>query len=456
MNPVAGTLAPVRRLAPAAGLGAGLDALRAALAVLPPAPGVLRRLEMPLAARVDALDLPAGLPDDCPGPRWLLGRDWAGAGALVEREVGTPAAIAAPAPPLRLAVSCAFDPGREPSPGWRPFGRCRTWLPLLELDTADGLLTLNWQDDGDLTRDAAVAILSSWREPMAAAGPPAVAWQDQEEARDTWQATVAAALARIADTEALPLARKIVTARRLAGRLAAPVQPADLLRTERPGDGGWPWWLARGDRHWLGETPELLGVRDRARLATEALAGTRPRDPDASRDAALAKQLLASDKDRREQAAVADWLHRRLSTLAGRTPTIGDLEVHTLPSLQHLRRTLAVTTDAPLADAAWLDALHPTPALCGVPRREVQAWLRAAEPFDRGLYGGFLARVAADRSEAHVAIRGLRLHGREVMLYAGAGLVRGSDPTREWDETRAKIAAVCRRCGLEPPAEEAA
>jgi menaquinone-specific isochorismate synthase len=451
----AGMLTPVRRLDPVAGIGAGLAALRTALAALPAAPGVLRRLEAPVTGRIAALDLPAGLPDDHPGPRWLLGRDWSGAGALVEREVGDPAAIAAPPPPLRLAVSCAFDPVREPSPGWRPFGRCRTWLPLLELDGADGLLALNWLDDGDLDRDTAAALLSCWREPAAAAAPPSVAWQDQGEARATWHATVAAALARIADTEALPLARKIVAARRLAGRLAAPARPADLLRAARPGDGGWPWWLARGDHHWLGETPELLGVRDGTCLATEALAGTRPRDPDPSRDAALADQLLASDKDRREQAAVADWLHRQLSTLAGRTPTIGDLEVHALPSLQHLRRTLAVTTDAPLTDAAWLDALHPTPALCGVPRREVRAWLRAAEPFDRGLYGGFLARVAADRSEAHVAIRGLRLRGREAMLYAGAGLVRGSDPTREWDETRAKIAAVCRRCGLDPPAEEA-
>jgi len=460
----------VRRLDEAADLAAGVRSLSAALAALPVAPGRLRRLEVPLAAPVAALDLPAGFARGSLDPLALLGPRWSGAGASLERELGSLDRLADPdrwlaalgwpadGPELRFALSARFDPGRPPAPEWEAFGSCRVWLPAIECDGDAACLALNWIDHAGKPgeRERLRAALDGWR-PHVATGarePLAIAWNVDAGARRRWLDLVAAALARIGDQAAAPPLVKIVLARRLDGALASAVHPADLLGGTALGTVGWPWWIARSGRSWLGESPEVLGVRADGRLRTVALAGTRGRAADPARDAALGRELLACDKDGREQAAVADWLRRQLARLSGREPVVGALELVRLPSLQHLGRSLETAVDPALPDRCWLDALHPTPALCGAPRAELRRWLRNVESFDRGLYGGVVGRIQRSRAEAHVAIRGVLVSGTDVAAYAGAGLVRGSDPVQEWAETGTKLAAICRRLGLATPGGE--
>jgi len=444
----------VRRLESVPDLAVGLARLDATLESLPTEGDELVRVEQPLAGTVDALDLPAGLPGSNLDPLMLLGPSWSGAGVTIQHDTPTPEALVAPPAGLRFALSCRFDPERDIDSEWQAFGRCRTWLPTLELDSERRLLALNWRPG--LDRLALHQALTSWR-PRATPSTVSVAvdWEIEPGTRSAWHQTVDAALDRITGTDTLPLLRKIVLARPQHGGLSAPVAAADLLRAAPLGTVGWPWWLQHGRQSWLGETPERLGVRDGTTLRSLALAGTRPRHHDPERDESLGRELLDSDKDRREQAAVADWLRGQLAHLASCEPEVGDLALHRLPSLQHLARTLSVTSREPLQDARWIAALHPTPALCGAPRTDVRSWLREMEPFDRGLYGGVLGWVESDRAVAQVAIRGLRLHHEQVTVYAGAGLVRGSDPAREWAETGAKVRAVCRRLGLQPPREVA-
>ncbi|MBD3222518.1 isochorismate synthase [bacterium] len=438
-----------RRLRAAPDLPAALSALAAALDDAPAAvAGDVTRIEVPLNTGVAALDLPAGLPAGVLEPRMLLGSTWSGAGAALEREVAGPAELTAPPPPLRGAVTVRFDPARTPDAAWEPFGRCRMWVPALELDTGRDVIAINLGDGVD--RDALRRALTDWRRPTAADGhaPLPVSWTADPGDHDTWCDAVEAALARIAGPDGRVPLEKIVLARRIDGRLDRDVDPARLLRAGAPGSTGWPWWIERDGQAWLGETPELLGEREGRHLRTVALAGTRPRGGTPAEDARLADDLLASDKDRREQLAVATWLGRQLASLGAVEPTAGPRELRRLPSLQHLGSDHEVAVPGALADATWIDALHPTPALCGAPRAEVRRWLREVEPFDRGLYGGVVGWLAHDRSVLHVAIRGLQLRGRRISIYAGAGLVRGSDPRREWQETAAKVAAVCHRLGL--------
>ncbi|MEZ4386989.1 MAG: chorismate-binding protein [Candidatus Krumholzibacteriia bacterium] len=440
----------MRRLAPAPDLAAGLVALAGVLESLPvDRPGV-HRVEVPLARPARALALPAGLPDGRLDPQMLMGPTWSGLGATVDLEVATPRELPSPDAPLRLAFSLRFDPAREPAPEWRDFGRCRLWLPTVELDSARNVLALNWR--GGLDRTALHAALTAWRPRRpAAAAARAIAWRTNGPTRAAWDRAVAAALARIADTDQLPLLRKIVLASRIDGTLARAAHPSDLLAAADLGTVGWPWWLGRGGRHWLGETPELLCAHDQGTLRTVALAGTRPRDPDPERDLALGDELLASDKDRREQAAVADWLRSRLTQLAGREPDVGPLQLRRLPSLQHLSRDLVVEEADRLPLAAWLEALHPTPALCGAPRAEVRAWLREAETFDRGLFGGVVGWLEPDRARAQVAIRGLMLHDRGWSRTPAPAWCAAAIRCSKWAEIGAKLAAVCRRLGLPSP-----
>ncbi len=458
--------AMVQRLDPSHDLPRGLQAVADALLALPEAPGRLRRIETPLNRDVDPMDLPAGLPAGLLDPVMLLGRTWSGAGATLEHEAGSLADLDDPttllaghgwpagAPELRLALSARFDQDRDAASEWSAFGACRVWLPTVELDSDAGVLAINWIDGPGRSRRAVADALLAWR-PHAGHTPSPLTWRVDNRARARWCAQVDRALARIADRDTLPPLSKIVLARRLDGDAGEAIRAVDLLRARGAGSVGWPWLLRRGEAAWLGESPEQLGVRNGRSLRTVALAGTRLRGADADADRALELELLGSDKDRREQATVADWIGGRLERITGRRPSTGPLQVVKLPSLQHLGRRLEVALDDGAPDRAWLEALHPTPALCGAPRVDVRRWLRNAEDFDRGLYGGVLGWLQPSRAEMYVTIRGALVCDRRVSVYAGAGVVEGSVPEAEWAETGAKLAAVCRRLGLAPtPSEE--
>ncbi len=456
----------VRRLAPALDVAAAIRILAAGLAELPVRTDQLRRIEVPIEGDVDPLELPAGFPRNVIEPLALLGPTWSAAGAVLDREVDLPAALDDPTerlatlgwpaagPELRFALSARFDPDRDTGSEWSGFGSCRVWLPALQLDTEARCLALNWldRDVGGESRRPLLAALARWR-PLreAARDPRPVTWRHDPDARHHWHQQVEAALERIADTEVGPTLEKIVLARRLDGIAHRNLHPVDLLRARPLGTVGWPWWLERDGASWLGESPELLGIRQGTRLSTLALAGTRVRHDDPDRDEELGRELLASDKDRREQAAVTEWLHGRLAELSDQEPRRGDLELARLPQLQHLSRHLETDLTGTVADGRWLDALHPSPALCGAPRVAVRQWLRDTERFDRGLYGGVIGWLQRSRADMYVAIRGILLRERQVSVYAGAGLVRGSDPGQEWAETGAKLAAVCNRLGLQAP-----
>jgi len=448
-------------------LVSALPLMARALQELPHVEWQLQRLEIDLDSPGEALDLPAGLAANDVGPRALLGSTWSTVGAVLDHEVQSLARLGDPnnwlaalgwpdeAPELRFALHARFDPDRAAAREWSTFGDCRVWLPMLELDTEARRLALNWVDRAEDpgARAAMIAAMEGWRGKSSdqPAGVRSLAWDLAPEAQGQWYEQVSRALQRIDDPDAETTMDKIVLARRLDGILADPVQPADLLRSQTIGANGWPWWIERDGWSWLGESPELLGSRDDHRLRTIALAGTRPRGEDSLRDDALGQELLACDKDRREQAAVADWIEGRLQDLTGTPPVRGDLELTRLANLQHLSRRLEVGLGPDHTDSHWIDALHPTPALCGAPRVEVRRWLRQAESFDRGLYGGLVGWLSRSRAEVSVAIRGLLMHDQQVSAYAGAGLVRGSDPELEWNETNAKLGAVCRRLGLQSP-----
>jgi len=100
-----------------------------------------------------------------------------------------------------------------------------------------------------------------------------------------------------------------------------------------------------------------------------------------------------------------------------------------------------------VGDGELVARLHPTPALGGSPRRAALDWLRRHEGLDRGLFGGLLGVLEPGGAELRVAIRGALLQGRNARLWAGAGLVPGSDPAREWEETEAKLGTLAAAWG---------
>ncbi|MCB9736669.1 MAG: isochorismate synthase [Deltaproteobacteria bacterium] len=226
---------------------------------------------------------------------------------------------------------------------------------------------------------------------------------------------------------------KVVLARRVRVAGARPSPGATWARLDaHPGlvrfRLGWP-----GVGELLGATPETLLRLDGDRVVTEALAGTAP--------AADAAALATSDKDLREHAAVVHGLRIALAAtgLAAGITTDGPAPV-TYGPIAHLRTVVRARLRGPSGFFAWLDQLHPSPAIAGAPRDAALAFIRATEPRHRGLYAGVVGVLDAEaRGHAVVALRSGLLEPDGAWLYAGAGIVRGSDPAREHEETALKL-----------------
>ena len=205
-------------------------------------------------------------------------------------------------------------------------------------------------------------------------------------------------------------------------------------------------------RRLVGASPELLISKRGPTVLSHPLAGSARRSPDLSLDEAAAQGLLASDKDRREHALVVEAIMDALA------PWCSDLRAPPGPALVSTRTMwhLGTRIEGRLrrpdeTSAAELAAvLHPTPAVCGAPREQAAAMIRELEAYDRGFYAGALGWTnAAGDGAWYVALRCAEICGAEARLYAGAGIVEGSDPEAEADETSGKFQAVLRALGVE-------
>jgi menaquinone-specific isochorismate synthase len=256
-----------------------------------------------------------------------------------------------------------------------------------------------------------------------------------------YRASVAAGLERIRAGEF----QKIVLARAQdieADRPLHPLRMLNGLRQRLP--DCYAFSSADGSgRSFIGASPERLVRVSQGVLQTEALAGSVRRGAGASEDAALAAGLLGSEKDRREQDHVLASIKRRLEGL-GLTPRHPDApSILKLANVQHLRTPV----EADLRDGVRLldavAALHPTPAVGGSPREAALARIRELEGFPRGLYAGALGWInARGGGEFFVGIRSALVEGPCARAYAGAGIVAGSSPDREYAETELKFAAL--------------
>lgn len=190
----------------------------------------------------------------------------------------------------------------------------------------------------------------------------------------------------------------------------------------------------------IGASPErLIELRDQ-HLVTDALAGSAPRGCSLSDDQALGDQLLGSKKDGHEHRVVIDFIRDTLWEL-GLTPQMASLpHLLQLPNIQHLRTLITAEVPSNIHLLEILAALHPTPAVAGMSRDVAQQQIRQHEPFERHLYAAPLGWIDHQgNGEFTVGIRSALINGSQARLYAGAGIVSGSDPQRELAEIQLKL-----------------
>gem|GEM_PF-71164 len=232
---------------------------------------------------------------------------------------------------------------------------------------------------------------------------------------------------------------KIVAARRSRLALLAPLTTPDVLRRLSPSPGVTRFAFGRSRSVFLGATPERLVARHGLSFATEALAGT------AKRGDADSLRALTGSKIRREHAIVVDEIARRLTPLAASLAAAAAAERRALRDVVHLRTAIRGQLARPRHILDLAARLHPTPAVGGVPRADALAWIAAHERAPRGWYAAPVGWFdTAGDGEFKVALRCAVLRSAEAYLYAGSGIVTGSDPLAEHRETALKERTLLR------------
>lgn len=192
-------------------------------------------------------------------------------------------------------------------------------------------------------------------------------------------------------------------------------------------------------RAFIGATPETLFSRQGRTVNFEALASTVPIGKDRKEELFLEKNLLSGEKELREFRFVESFIQECLTKLNASNASASSRQIIKTPHVQHLYRMYKAQIPLNIDDQKILTALHPTPALGGTPREEALRFIERIEPFDRGWYGAPLGMLSQEESFLSVAIRSAVIENNLLHLYAGAGIVEGSDPEKEWQELESKI-----------------
>lgn len=363
-------------------------------------------------------------------PRADAWREWA-TGPL-DLEAGIPA--------LLLSY---FDPSAGTNPTWESFTPFHCYQPSAGVLIRDGA-EHRWGDAESFdVRDGHADIHGPHDDSLAGARARDIVIPDWGEAE--YRARVEEALVHLRAEEI----GKVVMARQC--RVILP-EAADLRHILsgmlRQPHSFTVCYSPDGERYFVSATPERLGRIAGGRFDTMALAGTltgnAAADDTSGREGngtgVLSHDKLLDDrKERAEHAYVVDMIREAAGTFATDVTT-RDARVLELPHLRHILTGIGgrMRTGCGLRHA--IAALHPTPAVAGTPRAEAMRLISGLEPFDRGMYAGCAGWfLGEEEGDCAVTIRSALLRGREAMLWAGAGIVRGSDAAAEERETRAKL-----------------
>lgn len=193
----------------------------------------------------------------------------------------------------------------------------------------------------------------------------------------------------------------------------------------------------------IGSTPELLIRKKGTRITTMCLAGTTAAGESEDERAAGAQFLLGDEKNLREHGYVVEHLVGCLSDVCSSTTMAEHPEALTLKRMIHLCTPVTGTLSREVSMIELRDRLHPTPALAGTPVLKAKAAIREMEGFNRGFYGGTFGYVDFEGDgEFSVAIRSGVFCRDFGYVYAGCGIVEGSDPAAEYDEIDMKLKTI--------------
>jgi salicylate biosynthesis isochorismate synthase/menaquinone-specific isochorismate synthase len=371
--------------------------------------------------------------------------------------VEEPAGLPAGAGPVWLG-GFAFAPDGSSTPTWSSLPPASMVLPELSLCRSGGatFLTLNAvvgasppsgsdgePSDGFAAAKALEARLAGLREaalPLLDPHPTAPATIRSALPPREFEAAVEAATERIEAGEM----SKVVLAREVIVEAASAHDTAALfgaMREQFP--SCFCFCCGTPEAAFVGASPELLVRRAGASVSTVALAGSTRRSSDPAVDDHLGEQLLRSDKNRREQRIVAERIVRALRPHAVWVEASAEPEVAKVANIQHLATPVIAQLAESHSAIELAGILHPTPAVGGEPWASAEPAIAELERMDRGWYAAPVGWMdATEDGEFCVALRSALVRDREAHLFAGVGVVAGSDPAAELAETEVKLQAL--------------
>lgn len=349
---------------------------------------------------------------------------------------------------LRVFGGGAFFEDDRDSAATRALGNATFVLPRLTYVDAGSESTLSYVGDGGDLEEVGSFLRSFEHQegaPRAGRVPPVL--EVDPGVPDAFEDSVRSIQLGILRGEV----DKVVLARRVRLLLSQGLDLAAVLSSLlESGPDSVRFALARGSKTFLGATPERLVRVSGLELETDALAGTVPKNRQGARES-----LLGSVKDRHEHSFVVRAIREALEPLAAELRIAEEPDITELPQLFHLRTRVRARLRDKHHALDVVDRLHPTPAVGGFPRPAALGFLREHESEARGWYAGPFGWVdPSGDGEFVVALRSAFVDGQVADLFAGAGIVEGSDPAAEFDETELKLGRMLGALGLSATGRE--
>lgn len=374
------------------------------------------------------------------------GIDWLRESALI-KGLGQP--VRGPV----VFASFNFDPQRNADDVWAEFPTSRLVLPRFVLTRRGNtsFLTFSFLTGERLDTESLTADFNAMDHLFGSSdlddghrSRPVLLAASDNPIRDEWVNSVTRITGAIEAGEY----EKVVLARRMDlefNQGACVVDTIDYLRQNYP--EATTLALAHPGGTFVSASPErLVSVRDDV-LDMICLAGSAPRSSQESKDAELAEDLLQSAKNQREHQLVVEFAEERASNVCRDLET-GEMAILSLKNVHHLMTRLQGRLNPGQSILDLAELLHFSPAVCGVPQAPARKAIREYEGFDRGCYGAPVGWMNLEGDgDFAIAIRAGLIRGSCVSLYAGCGIVLGSEPESEWQETILKFAPMTAALG---------
>ncbi|PSL50517.1 isochorismate synthase [Salsuginibacillus halophilus] len=337
----------------------------------------------------------------------------------------------------------SFFPGENQTP-WEEVPEALFILPEILLTQANGqyFITYHVNIDQQTDPEKVVERLECQKENLLHGEKQEAPWFGPLELHDRlsytdWKTFIEQAVQDITDG---PL-NKVVLARQLKAIFTQPVAVERLLEelyARRSND--YVFLLEYGETVFAGATPERLVQVEGSRVRSACIAGSIGRGATTLEDEAKAEALLNDEKNREEHQYVVDMIQDALAPLCEKVKLPESPEIMRLKTIQHLYTPVHGKALAEAHIFDYIERLHPTPAMGGVPQKEALTYIEENEPLERGWYAAPIGWVdGSGGGDFAAAIRSMLIQERTAVLFAGCGIVADSTPLEEYEETNLKF-----------------